>query len=153
MPSRIVASSLCSDASTVAALPHRCRISLPGRADTPIDLADRQSLLASGFMQSSASTASALEHGDGSSSASAAAVNRAIEACAKVDADAPVDVRRKRAMARTTVGAHRADAIPHFETPGRFRNQWCASRERACPRGGSVDRQGRERVESRAEGR
>jgi tetratricopeptide (TPR) repeat protein len=73
----------------------------------------------------------ALEQVDSSSGAIGAAVNHAIEACARVLAEAPVDdVTRDRWLERLWE-AHQSDQIPYIERLADYWGELCGSRDRA----------------------
>lgn len=73
----------------------------------------------------------ALEQIDSSSGAIGTAVNHAIEACAKVIAEAPVDERTRDQWLDRLWEAHQNDEIPYIERLGDCWGELCASRERA----------------------
>lgn len=73
----------------------------------------------------------ALEQVDSSSGAIGTAVNHAIEACAKVIAEAPVDERTRDQWLDRLWEAHQNDEIPYIERLGDCWGELCASRERA----------------------
>jgi tetratricopeptide (TPR) repeat protein len=73
----------------------------------------------------------ALEQVDSSSGAIGTVVDHAIETCAKIIAEAPVDdATRDRWLARLWE-AHRNDEIPYIERMADYWGEVCASRERA----------------------
>ena len=73
----------------------------------------------------------ALEQVDGSSGAIGTAVNHAIDACAKIIAEAPVDAETRERWLDRLWEAHQDDAIPYIELLGDYWGELCASRERA----------------------
>jgi hypothetical protein len=74
----------------------------------------------------------ALEHVDSSSGAIGTAVNHAIEACATIIADAPVDDRTRDQWLDRLWEAHQNDAIPYIERLGDYWGEICASRQQAA---------------------
>ncbi len=73
----------------------------------------------------------ALERVDSSSGAIGTAVNHAIEACAKIIAEAPVDDRTRDQWLIRLWDAHQSDEVPYIERLGDHWGELCASRERA----------------------
>lgn len=73
----------------------------------------------------------ALEQVDSSSGAIGTAVNHAIEACARIIAEAPVDDQTRDQWLDRLWEAHQNDAIPYIERLGDYWGELCASRERA----------------------
>jgi tetratricopeptide (TPR) repeat protein len=73
----------------------------------------------------------ALEQVDSSSGAIGTAVNHAIDVCARIIAEAPVDDRMRDQWLDRLWEAHQNDAIPYIERLGDCWGQICASRERA----------------------
>ena len=76
----------------------------------------------------------ALEQVDSSSGAIGAAVNHAIEICARIIAEAPVDGRTRDQWLDRLWEAHQNDTIPYIERLGDYWGELCASRERASAR-------------------
>lgn len=73
----------------------------------------------------------ALEQVDSSSGAIGTAVNHAIEACARLIAEAPVDGHTRDQWLERLWEAHQNDAIPYIERLGDYWGELCASRDRA----------------------
>ncbi|HEX8010361.1 MAG TPA: hypothetical protein VF814_05430 [Casimicrobiaceae bacterium] len=73
----------------------------------------------------------ALEQVDSSSGAIGTAVNCAIEACARIVADAPVDDQTRDKWLDRLWEAHQNDEIPYIERLGDYWGELCASRGRA----------------------
>ena len=73
----------------------------------------------------------ALEQVDSSSGAIGSAVNHAIEALARIIADAPVDDKIRDQWLDRLWEAHQNDHIPYLESLGEYWGDLCASRERA----------------------
>ena len=73
----------------------------------------------------------ALEHVDSSSGAIGTAVNHAIEACARIIAEAPVEDDTRDRWLNRLWEAHQNDEIPYIELLGDCWGELCASRERA----------------------
>ena len=73
----------------------------------------------------------ALEQVDSSSGAIGTAVNHAIEALARIIADAPVDDRTREHWLDRLWEAHQSDQIPYIERLGDYWGELCGSRERA----------------------
>ena len=73
----------------------------------------------------------ALERVDSPSGAIATAVNHAIEACARIIAEAPDDERTRDQWLNRLWEAHQNDEIPYIEHLGDHWGEACASRERA----------------------
>lgn len=73
----------------------------------------------------------ALEHVDSSSGAIGTAVNHAIETCAKIIAEAPVDDETRDRWLDRLWEAHQNDQIPYIEPLGDYWGELCASRQRA----------------------
>jgi hypothetical protein len=73
----------------------------------------------------------ALEQVDSSSGAIGTAVNYAIDACARIIAEAPVDNRTRDQWLDRLWEAHENDAIPYIERLGDYWGELCASSERA----------------------
>lgn len=76
----------------------------------------------------------ALEQVDSSSGAIGTAVNHAIEICARIIAEAPVDGRTRDQWLDRLWEAHQNDTIPYIERLGDYWGELCASRERASAR-------------------
>ena len=74
----------------------------------------------------------ALEQVDSSSGAIGTAVNHAIEACARIIAEAPVDDDVRDQWLDRLWEAHQNDAIPYIERLGDYWGEICASREHAA---------------------
>jgi tetratricopeptide (TPR) repeat protein len=73
----------------------------------------------------------ALEHVDSSSGAIGTAVNHAIEACAKIIAEAPVDDETRDRWLERLWQAHQNDEIPYIERLANYGGELCGSRDRA----------------------
>jgi hypothetical protein len=73
----------------------------------------------------------ALEQADSSSGAIGAAVNHAIQACAKIIAEAPVDDETRDRWLERLWEAHQNDEIPYIERLADYWGELCASRDRA----------------------
>jgi hypothetical protein len=73
----------------------------------------------------------ALEQVDSSSGAVGTAVNHAIETCARIIAEAPVDDRTRDQWLERLWEAHQNDAIPYIERLADYWGELCASRDRA----------------------
>ena len=73
----------------------------------------------------------ALEQVDSSSGAIGAAVNHAIETCAKIITEAPVDDETRDRWLDRLWEAHQSDEIPYIEHLADYWGELCASRERA----------------------
>lgn len=73
----------------------------------------------------------ALEHVDSSSGAIGTAVNHAIEVCAKIIAEAPVDDETRDRWLDRLWEAHQNDEIPYIERLTDYWGELCASRDRA----------------------
>ncbi len=73
----------------------------------------------------------ALEQVDSSSGAIGTAVNHAIEACARIIAEAPVDDQTRDQWLDRIWEAHQNDAIPYIERLGDYWGELCTSRKRA----------------------
>lgn len=73
----------------------------------------------------------ALEQVDSSSGAIGTTVNHAIEACARIIAEAPVDDHTRDQWLDRLWEAHQNDEIPYIERLGDYWGELCASRERA----------------------
>jgi tetratricopeptide (TPR) repeat protein len=73
----------------------------------------------------------ALEQVDSSSGAIGTAVNHAIDACARIIAEAPVDERTRDQWLDRLWEAHQNDEIPYIERLGDHWGELCASPERA----------------------
>jgi len=73
----------------------------------------------------------ALEHVDGSSGAIGTAVNHAVEICAKIIAEAPVDDETRDRWLDRLWEAHQNDEIPYIERLTDYWGELCASNGRA----------------------
>jgi tetratricopeptide (TPR) repeat protein len=89
------------------------------------------SLAAAGAVLFLEKVSPALEQVDSSSGAIGTAVNHAIEACAKIIAEAPVDERTRDQWLDRLWEAYQNDEIPYIERLGDCWGELCASRERA----------------------
>lgn len=73
----------------------------------------------------------ALERVDSSSGAIGTAVNHAIETCARIIAEAPVDAETRDRWLERLWEAHQNDEIPYIERLADYWGELCASRDRA----------------------
>ena len=73
----------------------------------------------------------ALEQVDSSSGAIGTAVNHAIETCARIIAEAPVDAETRDRWLERLWEAHQNDEIPYIERLADYWGELCASRDRA----------------------
>lgn len=73
-----------------------------------------------------------LEQVDSSSGAIGTAVNHAIEACARIIAEAPVDDDTRDRWLERLWESHQNDEIPYIELLADCWGELCASRDRAC---------------------
>ena len=73
----------------------------------------------------------ALEQVDSSSGAIGTAVNHAIETCARIIAEAPVDAETRDRWIERLWEAHQSDEIPYIERLADYWGELCASRDRA----------------------
>jgi hypothetical protein len=89
------------------------------------------SLAAAGAVLFLEKVSPALEQVDSSSGAIGTVVNHAIEACAKIIAEAPVDERTRDQWLDRLWEAYQNDEIPYIERLADFWGELCASRERA----------------------
>lgn len=88
-------------------------------------------LAASGAVLFLEKVSPALEQVDSSSGAVGTAVNHAIETCARIIAEAPVDNETRDRWLERLWGAHRNDEIPYIERLADHWGELCASRDRA----------------------
>lgn len=88
-------------------------------------------LAAAGGGYLSGKVSPALEQVDSSSGAIGTAVNHAIEACARIIAEAPVDDETRDRWLDRLWDAHQNDEIPYIERLGDYWGELCASRQRA----------------------
>jgi hypothetical protein len=88
-------------------------------------------LAASGAVLFLEKVSPALEQVDSSSGAVGTAVNHAIEACARIIAEAPVDNETRDRWLERLWGAHQNDEIPYIERLADHWGELCASRDRA----------------------
>ena len=89
-------------------------------------------LAASGAVLFLEKVSPALEQVDSSSGAIGAAVNHAIEALARIIANAPVDDKTRDLWLERLWEAHQSDQIPYIECLGDYWGELCGSRERAA---------------------
>jgi hypothetical protein len=88
-------------------------------------------LAASGAVLFLEKVSPALEQVDSSSGAVGTAVNHAIEACARIIAEAPVDNETRDRWLERLWGAYQNDEIPYIERLADHWGELCASRDRA----------------------